>query len=158
MGHSLNAGDSAHTSKMARSWWQSILLVSAVLACVAQRADSQLPDLRVRIQLCQPSGRDVCGKRTAKVTFAPARVRIEVYSAYHPDNRAVIYGISCAGEEEPRTESEAAPVAAMHFNETPNFEAGECYASAALVRVKNGVETILRAKDGPIQILSRLED
>jgi hypothetical protein len=143
---------------MARSWWQSILLVSAVLACVAQRADSQLPDLRVRIQLCQPSGRDVCGKRTAKVTFAPARVRIEVYSAYHPDNRAVIYGISCAGEEEPRTESEAAPVAAMHFNETPNFEAGECYASAALVRVKNGVETILRAKDGPIQILSRLED
>jgi hypothetical protein len=135
-----------------------LLFLLSVLLCLCQRADSQLPDLRVRIQLCQPSGRDVCGKRTAKVTFAPARVRIEVYSAYHPDNRAVIYGISCAGEEEPRTESEAAPVAAMHFNETPNFEAGECYASAALVRVKNGVETILRAKDGPIQILSRLED
>jgi hypothetical protein len=135
-----------------------ILLLLIVLACVAQRADSQMPDLRVRVQLCQPSGRDVCGKRTAKVTFAPARVRIEVYSAYHPDNRTVVYGITCAGEEEPRTESEASPVAAMHFNETPNFEAGECYGVAALVRVKDGVETILRAKDGPIQILSRLED
>jgi hypothetical protein len=134
------------------------LLIAAVLACVVQRADSQAPDLRVRIQLCQQSGRDVCGKRTAKVTFAPARVRIEVYSAYHPDNRAVIYGISCAGEEEPRTESEASPVAAMHFNETPHVEEGECYGVAALVRIKNGVETILRAKDGPVTILSRLSD
>jgi hypothetical protein len=135
-----------------------ILLVLIVLACVAQRADSQMPDLRVRIQLCQPSGRDVCGKRTAKVTFAPARVRIEVYSAYHPDNRQIVYGISCAGEEEPRTESEASPVAAMHFNETPNFEEGTCYGVAALVRVKDGVESILRAKDGPLTILSRLSD
>jgi hypothetical protein len=134
------------------------LLIAAVLACVAQRADSQMPDLRVRIQLCQKEGRDVCGKRTAKVTFAPARVRIEVYSAYHPDNRQIVYGISCAGEEEPRTESEASPVAAMHFNETPNFEAGECYGVAALVRVKDGVESILRAKDGPLTILSRLSD
>jgi hypothetical protein len=135
-----------------------LLLLFAVLLCLCQRADSQLPDLRVRIQLCQPSGRDVCGKRTAKVTFAPARVRIEVYSAYHADNRAVIYGITCAGEEEPRTESEASPVAAMHFNETPNFEEGECYGVAALVRVKEGVTTVIRAKDGPLQILSRLED
>jgi hypothetical protein len=134
------------------------LLIAAVLACVVQRADSQAPDLRVRIQLCQQSGRDVCGKRTAKATFAPARVRIEVYAAYHPDNRAVIYGISCAGEEEPRTESEASPVAAMHFNETPHVEEGECYGVAALVRVKDGVETILRAKDGPVTILSRLSD
>jgi hypothetical protein len=135
------------------------LLILAVLACVVQRADStQMPDLRVRIQLCQPQGRDVCGKRTAKVTFAPARVRIEVYSAYHPDNRQIVYGITCAGEEEPRTESEASPVAAMHFNETPHVEEGECYGVAALVRVKDGVETILRAKDGPVTILSRLSD
>jgi hypothetical protein len=134
------------------------LLIAAVLACVAQRADSQMPDLRVRIQLCQPSGRDVCGKRTAKVTFAPARVRIEVYASAHPDNRAVIYGISCVGEEEPRTESEASPVAAMHFNETPNFEEGECYGVAALVRVKEGVTTVIRAREGPVTILSRLED
>jgi hypothetical protein len=134
------------------------LLIAAVLACVAQRADSQAPELRVRVQLCQQQGRDVCGKRTAKVTFAPARVRIEVYAAHHPDNRQIHYGISCEGEEEPRTESEASPVAAMHFNETPNVEAGECYGVAALVRVRDGMETILRAKDGPVQILSRLED
>jgi hypothetical protein len=135
------------------------LLLFSVLFCSIQAGDgSQMPDLRVRIQLCQPQGRDVCGKRTAKVTFAPARVRIEVYTAQHPDNRAVIYGITCAGEEEPRTESEASPVAAMHFNETPDFEAGECYGVAALVRVKDGVETILRAKDGPVTILSRLSD
>jgi hypothetical protein len=135
-----------------------LLLLFAVLLCLCQRADSQLPDLRVRIQLCQKEGRDVCGKRTAKVTFAPARVRIEVYSAYHPDNRAVVYGISCAGEEEPRTESEASPVSAMHFNETPHVEAGECYGVAALVRVKEGVTTVLRAREGPVTILSRLSD
>jgi hypothetical protein len=135
-----------------------LLLLFAVLLCLCQRADSQMPDLRVRIQLCQPSGRDVCGKRTAKVTFAPARVRIEVYSAYHPDNRQLEYALMCAGEDAPRAESLAAPVSALHFVEHREIGEGECYGIAALVRVKDGEQTVLRATDGPVQILSRLED
>jgi hypothetical protein len=134
-------------------------LTLAVLACVAQRADSmQMPDLRVRIQLCQQSGRDVCGKRTAKVTFAPARVRIEVYSAYHPDNRQVEYFLHCVGEDEPRASSLAAPVSALHFAEHRDIGEGECYGVAALVRVKEGVTTVMRAREGPVTILSRLSD
>jgi hypothetical protein len=134
------------------------LLLVAVLACVAQRADSQMPDLRVRIQLCQKEGRDVCGKRTAKVTFAPARVRIEVYSAYHPDNRQVEYFLHCVGEDEPRASSLAAPVSALHFAEHRDIGEGECYGVAALVRVKEGVTTVMRAREGPVTILSRLSD
>ena len=134
----------------------AVLLIGVVLACVAQRADSQMPDLRVRVQLCQQEGRDVCGKRTAKVTFAPARVRIEVYTAQHPDNRQLEYALVCAGEDEPRASSLAAPVSAMHFVEHRDIGEGECYASAALVRIKEGVTTVIRAKDGPLTILPNL--
>ena len=137
-------------------WVRALWLTLAVLACVAQRADSQMPALRVRAQLCQPSGRDVCGKRTAKIVFAPARVRIEVYTAQHPDNRRLDYVLLCEGEDLPRAESAAAPVAAMHFVEHRDIGEGTCYGVAALVRVKDGVTTVIREQDGPLQILPRL--
>ena len=133
-----------------------VLLIACVLASSAQLGDAQMPALRVRAQLCQPSGRDVCGKRTAKIVFAPARVRIEVYTAQHPDNRRLDYVLLCEGEDLPRAESAAAPVAAMHFVEHRDIGEGTCYGVAALVRVKDGVTTVIREKDGPLQIVPRL--
>lgn len=130
-------------------------LIVAVLACSVQAGDADLPAVSVRAMLCEPEGRDPCGKRRAKVLQEPSRIRVEVYLAQHPQNRDVIYGIACAGEQEPRAVSgpyslEVTPP--LMFAEYGRQLAGECYGFAILVR-RDG--DTLRARDGPLRILAR---
>jgi hypothetical protein len=129
-----------------------------VVCCLAQRGDAALEPLRIKALICERGGvgdRDVCGKRTAKQAFEPARIRLEVYFAPHPDNRSIRYGLLCAGEDDPRAESgpyDVLPTDFLLFVEHPNIAAGDCFGVAVLGRAN---EPPIWAKDGPLRILSR---
>jgi hypothetical protein len=132
------------------------LLLLFVVSCLAQVGDAALPPLTVRAMICEPVGRDVCGKRTAKATYAPARIRVEVAFAQHPDNRWIDYGVICLGEDEPRsvsgTEMNGRTDGPLLANEFRDLGDGECYGFAAITR-KDGAQVV--AKAGPLQILPR---
>lgn len=132
------------------------LILLLIVSCLAQWGDAAMPPLTVRAMVCEKVGRDVCGKRTAKVTRAPARIRVEVTFAQHPGNRWIEYGILCAGEDEPRGSSATdmngttdGPLLAREF---VDLGEGECYGVAAITR-KDG-ESVF-AKSGSLQILPR---
>jgi hypothetical protein len=137
-----------------------LVLLVAVFMLAAQKGDAGLDPLRIKIMICEKEGRDYCGKRTAKVAFEPARVRLEVLFAPHPDNREIIYGLRCEGEEEPRAVSgpyDILPTDFLLMVEHRDIGAGICFGVAQLARVKDGQVTRLNAQDGPVRVLAVLD-
>jgi hypothetical protein len=130
---------------------RGVLLLVAIVGCLAQVGDAALDPLRITIRVCQKKDRDVCGERT-RIGYSPARIRLEVYFAPNPQNRSILYGLQCAGEEEPRALSgpyDLDPRNAFLTVEHPGIDPGECYGVAALQRSSG---EILRALDGPVLI------
>jgi hypothetical protein len=136
------------------------LAALAVLLSTTAIADKALPPIRVTAGICERLGKNLCGKRQALVTFAPARVSVSVYLAPHPGNQAIIYGLVCDGL--PVQETRAEPIPPMLLNEYRNVDAGECVAVATLLRrVKDGDEVRierLSARSEPLIIRPQLGD
>jgi hypothetical protein len=138
---------------------RAVALGAILLIAICQRGDGHALDpLRIRAMLCEKSGNDYCGKRTAKVLFEPARVRLEVLFAPHPDNKEIIYGLRCEGEEEPRAISgpyEVLPTDFLLLVEHRDIGAGTCFGVAQLARVHGEAVERINAQDGPLRILPR---
>jgi hypothetical protein len=134
------------------------LLLLCVVTLMAQKADGPL---HVKAFVCAPANRDLCGKRS-RSGFEPARIRLEVYISPHPENRQVIYGLRCTGDDEPRAVSgpyDLDPRQAFLFVEHPDVGSGQCYGVAQLARVAHtdtgDTITRLNAESAPILILGR---
>jgi hypothetical protein len=136
-----------------------VALGALLLIALAQKGDGHALDpLRIKAMLCEKEGRDYCGKRTAKVLFEPARVRLEVLFAPHPDNREIIYGLRCEGEDEPRAISgpyDVLPTDFLLIVEHRGIGEGVCFGVAQLARVHGETIERINAQDGPLRILRR---
>jgi hypothetical protein len=146
------------TLAKAQSRWL-VLAGIAVLLSTTVAADKVLPPVRVTAGICEKVGKK-CARMRAAHAFAPARVRVDVYLAPHPDNVGLSYGLVCDGL--PVQESGASPVPPMIFQEYRDVGKGECVAVATLQRrvVEAGEVRIewLSAISGKITIGGRLDD
>lgn len=103
------------------------LLILAVLACLAPKADTA--PLRVRASVCENKG---CTKR-GQIAFAPALVRLEVFVSRSLDARRMAYGLLC--DDVPVSESKVdvqADYAPIYIRNLRDVGAGECYGIAVL--------------------------
>jgi hypothetical protein len=71
-------------------------LAVAVVLSLAQTGDSKVS---VRAGLCEPVGKDKCGKASALFGFAPRDVRVTYRIPKHAENRSLAFGLFCDSAE-----------------------------------------------------------
>lgn len=125
---------------------RALLLIVAVLACMAQSGDR----LHLRAGICADR---TCTALTVS-GFEPARVFVFVVIPQHRENRALVYGVVCDGVEVARSEAQLDGDAdgPSFSREYRDIAAGSCVAVAVLERA-NGAR--LTARSGRLMIWPR---